>query len=216
MAPADRFPRRAKLHLSEDDLKRSMCDMDPIYTQRPGRMDVVFRPGDVRGNFSLDKMLNHPLHRFGLAEDGPAPIYTSETKFSAFILNQGNVVRGRKRSAPSAHADLLDYDDSGESSGALIKSIAQAKAHLFILCEAGAISDSELQFLYGRGWESFRNPARDFLVEHLVWSKMRQLTGSTLVGVARHYLHLMIVEITFGKLFPSVDKATEEAFLIRP
>ena len=165
------------------------------------------------GDLSLDKMLNHPLHRFGLAEDGPAPIYTSETKF---ILNQGNVVRGRKRSAPSAHADLLDYDDSGESSGALIKSIAQAKAHLFILCEAGAISDSELQFLYGRGWESFRNPARDLLVEHLVGSKMRQLTGSTLVGVAHHHLHLMIVEITFGKLFPSVDKATEEAFLIRP
>ena len=46
---------------------------------------------------------------FGLAEDGPLPIYTSKTKFSALILNLENLVRGRKRSAPSAFADLIDF-----------------------------------------------------------------------------------------------------------
>ena len=43
-------------------------------------------------------------------------------------------------------------DDSGESSGALIKSIAQAKAHLFMLC------DAEWNFLKDCGWETVRNP----------------------------------------------------------
>ena len=37
--------------------------------------------------------------------------------------------------------------------GLLIKSTAEAKAHIFILCEAGAITDSELQFRKDRGWE---------------------------------------------------------------
>ena len=45
---------------------------------------------------------------------------------------------------------------------------------------AGAISDSELQFLYGRA--TFRNPAGDLLAgcrTNLVVSKMRRLAGST-------------------------------------
>ena len=57
------------------------------------------------GGLSLDKMPNPTLDRFGLAEDGPVPIYTSKTKFSALILNPRNFVRGRKRSDPSAYVD---------------------------------------------------------------------------------------------------------------
>ena len=74
---------------------------------------------------------------------------------SALILNRGNFTRGRKRSAPSAFADHIDYHDSGERA---------AKAHPFMLREAGSVSDSELQLLYGRGWETLRNPAGDLLV----------------------------------------------------
>ncbi|OLP76398.1 hypothetical protein AK812_SmicGene43673 [Symbiodinium microadriaticum] len=32
-------------------------------------------------------------------------------------------------------SDIIDYDDSGESVGLLLKSVAHAKAHLFLLCE---------------------------------------------------------------------------------
>ena len=98
--------------------------------------------------------------------------------------------------------DIIDYDDSGESHGALIKCIAQAKAHLFMLCKAGR-SHSELNF-HGRAWETFRNPAGDLLVgcwTNLVGPKLRQLAGSTLVGVVYHHrplTYMMIVEITFG------------------
>ena len=194
---------------------QSMCGMEPIYTRRPGRMDVVLRSGGVRstlddhqmanaseargsalevhealltrvselsqakrpatreelnamlrhyclaagvdaaeiGDLSLDKMPNPSLHLFGLAEDGPVPIYTSKTKYSALILNLRNFVRGRNCSAPSIYADHIDYDDSGASMGVLIKSIAQAKAHIFMLCEAGAISDSELKFQRTVAWK---------------------------------------------------------------
>ncbi|CAE7658140.1 unnamed protein product, partial [Symbiodinium sp. KB8] len=199
----------------QEELMQSMCGMEPIYTRRPGRMDVVLRSGGVRstlddhqtanaseargsalevhealltrvselsqakrpatreelnamlrhyclaagvdaaeiGDLSLDKMPNPTLHLFGLAEDGPVPIYTSKTKYSALILNLRNFVRGRNCSAPSIYADHIDYDDSGASMGVLIKSIAQAKAHIFMLCEAGAISDSELKFQRTVAWK---------------------------------------------------------------
>ena len=44
-----------KFRLSGDDSMRSMCDMDPIYDKRASRMDVVFRPGDIRS--TLDDRL---------------------------------------------------------------------------------------------------------------------------------------------------------------
>ena len=88
------------------------------------------------GDLSLDKMSNPQLFRYGLGEDGPVPIYTSKTMYTALILNLGNFIRGRKKSAPSTFSDYIEYDSSGDSKGALIKSIAQSKSHLFLLCEA--------------------------------------------------------------------------------
>ncbi|CAE7322218.1 unnamed protein product, partial [Symbiodinium sp. CCMP2456] len=64
------------------------------------------------GDLSLDKIPNPIFFRFGLAEDGPVPIYTSITKCTALVVNLGNLARGRKRSAPSAFADYIDYDDT--------------------------------------------------------------------------------------------------------
>ena len=86
------------------------------------------------GDLSLDKMPNSQLFRYGLGEDGPVPIYTSKTKYTALILNLGNFIRGRKKTAPSTFSDYIEYDSSGDSRGALIKSIAQSKSHLFMLC----------------------------------------------------------------------------------
>ena len=83
------------------------------------------------GDLSLDKMPNPQLFRYGLGEDGPVPIYTSKTKYTALILNLGNFVRGRKKTAPSAFSDYIEYDSSGDSKGALIKSIAQSHTCLF-------------------------------------------------------------------------------------
>ena len=40
-----------KYHLSEDDLFKQLCAMVPIYERRPGRLDVVYRSGDVRSTF---------------------------------------------------------------------------------------------------------------------------------------------------------------------
>ena len=82
-------------------------------------------------------------------------------KHTALILNLGNLSHGRKRSAPSAYADHIDYDSTGESRGALIKSIAQSTSHLFMLCEASEIS---LDFLYSRGWQTIRNISGDILI----------------------------------------------------
>ena len=99
------------------------------------------------GNLSLDKMPNSQLFRYGLGEDGPVPIYTSKTKYTALILNLGNFVRGRKKTAPSTFSDYIEYDSSGDSRGALVKSIAQSKSHLFMLREATNVTQGEKDFI---------------------------------------------------------------------
>ena len=101
----------------------------------------------------------------------------------------------------------IDHDDSGESVGLLLKSIAHAKAHLFLLCEAGDLNERELKFLHSRGWETQRNPNGELLVgcrTNGQGSSMTMLAGSTLVGVAHNHLPLtyMIVDINQGKTLP--------------
>ena len=80
---------------------------------------------DELGDLSLERMPK-PI---GPAEEGPVPIYNSRSKYTALVLNLGSFARNRKRSAPSVFSDIIDYDDSGESVGLLLKSIAHAKAH---------------------------------------------------------------------------------------
>ena len=138
---------------------------------------------DDIGDLSLDKMPNPYLFRFGLAEDGPVPVYTSKSKYAALI---GNLSRGRKYTAPSAYSDLIDYDSSGESHGALIKSIAQSKSHLFMLWEASEISKGELDFLSSRGWQIIQNNSGDILIgsrTHLVGSSLKRL--AELIRISR-------------------------------
>ena len=159
------------------------------------------------GDLSLDKTPNSQLFRYGLGEDGPVPIYTSKTKYTALILNLGNFVRGRKKKAPSTFSDYIEYDSSGDSRGALIKSIAQSKSHLFMLCEATNVTQGEKDFLYARGWQTIQNNSGDILIgsrTNLVGSSLTRLAGSTLVGEAHAHLPLtyMIVEIIYGKLCP--------------
>ena len=159
------------------------------------------------GDLSLDKMPNPQLFRYGLGEDGPVPIYTSKTKYTALILNLGNFIRGRKKTAPSAFSDYIEYDSSGDSRGALIKSIAQSKSHLFMLCEATNVTQGEKDFLYARGWQTIQNNSGDILIgsrTNLVGSSLTRLAGPTLVGEAHAHLPLtyMIVEIIYGKTLP--------------
>eukprot|EP00439_Symbiodinium_sp_Y106_P013994 s2978_g2.t1 len=58
---------------------------------------------DEVGDLSLDKVPTPQLFRYGVGEEGPVPIYTSKTKYTALILNLGNFVRGRKRSFDKEH-----------------------------------------------------------------------------------------------------------------
>ena len=158
---------------------------------------------DELGDLSLERMPK-PI---GPAEEGPVPIYNSRSKYTALVLNLGSFARNRKRSAPKVFSDIIDYDDSGESVGLLLKSIAHAKAHLFLLCEAGELNDRELDFLHCRGWETQRNPNGELLVgcrTNGQGSSMTMLAGSTLVGVAHNHLPLtyMIVDINQGKTLP--------------
>ena len=162
---------------------------------------------DEVGDLSLDKMPTPQLFRYGVGEEGPVPIYTSKTKYTALILNLGNFVRGRKRSAPSSFSDYIEYDSSGDSKGALIKSIAQSKSHLFMLCEATNVTQGEKDFLYSRGWQTIQNNSGDIIIgsrTNLVGSSLTRLAGSTLVGEAHAHLPLtyMIVEIIYGKTLP--------------
>ena len=158
---------------------------------------------DELGDLSLERM-PRPI---GPAEEGPVPIYNSRSKYTALVLNLGSFARNSKRTAPSLYSEIIDYDDSGESVGLLLKSIAHAKAHLFLLCEAGELNDRELDFLHRRGWETKRNPNGELLVRCRTngqGSSMTMLAGSTLVGVAHSDLPLtyMIVDIQFGKTLP--------------
>ena len=162
---------------------------------------------DEVGDLSLDKVPTPQLFRYGVGEEGPVPIYTSKTKYTALILNLGNFVRGRKRSAPSSFSDYIEYDSSGDSKGALIKSIAQSKSHLFMLCEATNVTQGEKDFLYSRGWQTIQNNSGDIIIgsrTNLVGSSLTRLAGSTLVGEAHAHLPLtyMIVEIIYGKTLP--------------
>eukprot|EP00439_Symbiodinium_sp_Y106_P014425 s3642_g2.t1 len=59
------------------------------------------------GDLSLDKIPSPQLHRFGLAEDSPVPVFTRKSKYAALIVN---FVRGRKQTAPFAFSQHLDYD----------------------------------------------------------------------------------------------------------
>ena len=158
---------------------------------------------DELGDLSLERMPK-PI---GPAEEGPVPIYNCRSKYTALVLNLGSFARNRKRSTPSAFSEIIDHDDSGESVGLLLKSIAHAKAHLFLLCEAGELNDRELDFLHRRGWETQRNPNGELLVGCRTnghGSSMTMLAGSTLVGVAHSHLPLtyMIVDINQGKTLP--------------
>ena len=158
---------------------------------------------DELGDLSLERMPK-PI---GPAEEGPVPIYNSRSKYTALVLNLGSFARNRKRSTPSAFSGIIDHDDSGESVGLLLKSIAHAKAHLFLLCEAGDLNEPELKFLHSRGWETQRNPNGELLVgcrTNGQGSSMTMLAGSTLVGVAHNHLPLtyMIVDINQGKTLP--------------
>ena len=144
---------------------------------------------DELGDLSLERMPK-PI---GPAEEGPVPSYNSRTKYTALVLNLGSFARNRKRAAPSLYSDIIDYDDSGESVGLLIKSIAHAKAHLFLLCEAGELNATVLDFLHRRGWETLRNPNGELLIgcrTNGQGSKMTMLAGPTLVGVAHSHLPL--------------------------
>ena len=96
---------------------------------------------DELGGLSFERMPK-PI---GPAEEGPVPIYNSRSKYTALVLNLGSFARNRKRSTPSAFSGIIDHDDSGESVGPLLKSIAHAKAHLFLLCEAGDLNEPEPQ-----------------------------------------------------------------------
>ena len=144
---------------------------------------------DDLGDLSLERM-PRPI---GPAEEGPVPIYNSRSKYTALVLNLGSFARNRKKTAPSQFSDIIDYDDSGESVGLLLKSIAHAKAHLFFLCEAGELNDQELNFLHQRGWETKRNPNGELLVGCRTnghESQMTMLAGSTLVGVAHSHVNV--------------------------
>ena len=159
------------------------------------------------GNLSLDKMPNPQLFRYGLGEDGLFPSTPPRPNIPALILNLGNFIRGRKKTAPSTFSDYIEYDSSGDSSGALIKSIAQSKSHLFMLCEATNVTQGEKDFLYARGWQTIQNNSGDILIgsrTNLVGSSLTRLAGSTLVGEAHAHLPLtyMIVEIIYGKTLP--------------
>ena len=73
---------------------------------------------DELGDLSLERMPK-PI---GPAEEGPVPIYNSRSKYTALVLNLGSFARNRKRSTPSVFSEIIDYDDSGESVGLLLKS----------------------------------------------------------------------------------------------
>ena len=165
---------------------------------------------DELGDLSFERM-PRPI---GPAEEGPVPIYNSRTKYTAWVLNLGSFARNRKRTAPSLYSNIIDYDDSGESVGILIKSIAHAKAHLFWLCEAGELNDQELEFMHRRGWETMRTPNGELLVgcrTNGKGSQMRRVAGSTLVGVAHNHLPLtyMIVDIDYGKTLPHGSQGSQ-------
>ena len=127
------------------------------------------------GDLSLDKMPNPQLFRYGLGEDGPVPIYTSKTKYTALILNLGNFIRGRKKTAPSSFATNVTQGG---------KDFLYARGWQTIQNNSGDI-------LIGSR-------------TNLVGSSLTRLAGSTLVGEAHAHLPLtyMIVEIIYEKLCP--------------
>ena len=134
------------------------------------------------GDLSLDKIPSPQLHRFGLAEDSPVPVFTRKSKYAALIVN---FVRGRKQTAPFAFSQHLDYDYSRPSKGSLVKSLAQSKSHLFMACEASEINQQELEFLRDRGWSVIRNRSGDIMIgsrTNFAGESMQRLAGSTLVG----------------------------------
>ena len=63
------------------------------------------------------------------------------------------------------HSRIISSNDSsGDSKGALIKSIAQSKSHLFMLCEATNVTQGEKDFLYSRGWQTIQNNSGDIII----------------------------------------------------
>ena len=163
---------------------------------------------DDLGDLTLVEISDPRQNRFGLGEDGPVPVYTSRSKYSVLVLNMGNLARGRKMSVPSVYRDLLNWDDtSGSDRNLFIRAIGQAKAHVFLLCEAGDVNKEELDYLHGRGWHIHSNPYGDLLVgfrSNGVRQNARGLAGSTYFGVAHEFMPLsyMIVDMCYGMTLP--------------
>ena len=169
------------------------------------------------GNLSLEKMPIPQLHRFGLAEDSPVPVFTCKSIYVALIVSLGSFARGRKQTAPSAFSQHLEYDYSQPSKGSLVKSLAQSKSHLFMACEAPEINQQELEFLRDRGWSVIRNRSGDIMIgsrTNFAGESIQRLAGSTLVGEAHDALPLTctIVEIIYGRTLPIGQQGNREDF----
>ena len=63
------------------------------------------------GDLSLDKIPDPWVHNFGLHKDDPIPIYTLRSSCTILTVNLGNFIRGRKRTMPLVHRDVINKSD---------------------------------------------------------------------------------------------------------
>ena len=143
--------------LSENDLFKHMCTMDPIYERYPAKKDVVFRSGDVRS--TLDDQL---MEKASNVNETALEVQEALLEKAISLSRSGNPASREELLNAMLHfsAELVSMKmRSGTChlrrcrslKGALVKSLAQSKSQLFMACEASEVNQEELKF-FARSW----------------------------------------------------------------
>ena len=149
---------------------------------------------DEVGDLSLDKIADSSTLPLWCRRRGACPYLHLQDQIHCLSSSTSGTSSEEGKGQLLPHSrNYIEYDSSGDSKGALIKSIAQSKSHLFMLCEATNVTQGEKDFLYSRGWQTIQNNSGDIIIgsrTNLVGSSLTRLAGSTLVGEAHAHLPL--------------------------
>ena len=118
-------------------------------------------------------------------------------------MNLGNFIRGRKKTVPAKHAQLVDKkDDSGV--GPLVKSLARSKSHIICLLEASTLDIEEVAYLVRHGWYMQPSKGHDICImtrTNRSGEYVEHLAGPVAQSDVHQHLPLSYraVEIRYGK-----------------
>ena len=170
------------------------------------------------GDLSLDKMPSPLFHRFGLAEDSPVPVFTSETKICCSYSESGEAGSSLEVASSRRHPLIMPTTlTSTVPEEEHSPKVSAKPRRTFSCCARPRRYRVPKAFVIVEDREPSETNAEDLFVGcriNLVGARMCRLAGSTLVGVAHEHLLLtyMIVEINYAVTIPTGSQGNRGDF----